>query len=508
MKYKKVFIFLSLLFLHVSFFIFAREADETESGQETQNGELVEPESSSVTEASLNDSPPEKAANEKTLEDTIAAEDDSRMRTIRFGTETEISSLIQTLKNENDSYLDEALITLIQNTKNRNILTGVFSFFGERNKKGLEERAIRAIEERDEETNATVIAAIDYLGKVNAESAVRPLMNLIDLGEKRFSNPGFRALGRAGRDNKESDAAAAYLIDYYQNREPSTENQREIVTAVGETGSNEGISFLSDLVEDEETRPVIRIAAIEALGKIGNTDGLPPIIGAITAQDPNVRAAAVGALGPFQSEEAGVAIIEAFRDSYYRTRLAAARAAKERKLAEAVPYLKFRTERDDVPVVRDEAIRALGEIGGEECMDFLETLFEERKNSDRTRILAVEMIINNDPDTYLEKLITEMDEAKQANQTSLYNGLLRVAGGAKTAKLETIARRFLADGGVIEKSYALDMAINNRLTSLEDAIRPLLDETKSGSLARKARTTLEKLGLSANPERQRSEEAD
>ncbi|MDR1447188.1 MAG: HEAT repeat domain-containing protein [Treponema sp.] len=495
------------MFFYVSFSIFAQE-DEAEDGQETQSRELAEPESSSVPEASLNDSPPEKPAHAEALEDTIAAEDDSRMRTIRFGTETEISSLIQTLKNENDSYLDEALITLIQNTKNRNILTGVFSFFGERNKQGLEERAIRAIEERDEETNATVVAAIDYLGKVNAESAVRPLMNLIDLGENRFLNSGFRALGRAGRNNEESDAAAAYLIDYYQNREPSTENQREIVTAVGETGSNEGISFLSELVEDEETRPAIRIAAIEALAKIGNTGGLPPIIGAVTDQDPNVRAAAVGALGPFRSEEAGAAIIEAFRDSYYRTRLAAAKAAKERKLAEAVPYLKFRAERDDVPAVRDEAIRALGEIGGKECMDFLKTLFEERKNNDRARILAAEMIINNDPDTYIEKLIAEMDEAKQANQIPLYNGLLRVAGGAKTARLETTARRFLDGGGVIEKSYALDMALNNKLTGLEDDIRSLLDEKKSGSLARKARTILEKLGLSANPERQPSEEAD
>ncbi|MDR0655271.1 MAG: hypothetical protein LBG22_03060, partial [Treponema sp.] len=72
-----------MLFLHVSLFIFALEEDEIEGGQETESRESAEPESSPVPEVPLNDSPSEKGANAEALEDTIAAEDDSRMRTIR-----------------------------------------------------------------------------------------------------------------------------------------------------------------------------------------------------------------------------------------------------------------------------------------------------------------------------------------------------------------------------------------------------------------------------------------
>jgi HEAT repeat protein len=185
-------------------------------------------------------------------------------------------------------------------------------------------------------------------------------------------------------------------------------------------------------------------------------------------------------------------ILEAFRDSYYRTRIAAAQASRERKFEKAIPYLRFRAERDEVPAVKDEAIRALGAIATGECLAAIESLFSERKNADRVRIVSAEMLMHNDPGAYLGRLIVELDEAKTKNQTALYNGLLKIAGEAKTEKIEDITRRFLASGGVIEKSYALDMAANNKLKALTEEVRALTAD-KNQSLARKAQRTLESL---------------
>jgi hypothetical protein len=47
---------------------------------------------------------------------------------------------------------------------------------------------------------------------------------------------------------------------------------------------------------------------------------------------------------------------------------------------------------------------------------------------------------------------------------------------------------------VVERSYALDMAVNNNLTSLADEIKIITDD-RNASLARKAGQTLEKLGI-------------
>ncbi|GHV42552.1 PBS lyase [Spirochaetia bacterium] len=428
-----------------------------------------------------------------------ASEESIRLATIHYGTETEISSLIQALRNEGSGSLDEELITLVQSTRNRTIIRGVFSFFGERNKSGLEERAIRAIEERDDETNDTIQAAVDYLGKVKARDAVDPLKELINTRERRFMNNAIRALGRAGgrADGKADSIAndtAEYLVDLFSNEETADESRREILSALGETGSKRGVPFLAELAENNEERSALRIAALESLARIADDDGLEAILAAVGDADPNIRSTAVTSLGPFKGAAVDKAILEAFRDSYYRTRIGAAQASRERKLEEAIPYLKYRAEKDDVPQVKDESLRALGAIGSREAMSILETFFTERKGSDRVRIISAEMLMKNDADKYLDKLVVELDEAKTKNQTALYNGFLKVAGESKTGKLDSLARRFLESGGIIEKSYALDIAANNNLRNLSREITPLTED-KNASLARKAKVTLEKLGI-------------
>ena len=227
------------------------------------------------------------------------------------------------------------------------------------------------------------------------------------------------------------------------------------------------------------------MAALEGLSAMGDEEGLPAVLAAAVSGDPNVRAAAIAALGPFEGEKADAAILEAFMDSYYRTRIAAAQASRDRKLEEAVPYLKFRCENDEVPNVRDEAVKALGAIGNADARGILENLFTERKNSDRIRIGSAEMLLQNDAPEYVKKVIDEMDYAKSKNQTALYNGFLRILGSAKAGDLEDLAKRFFAMGGVIEKSYALDMCLNNDFRTLTEQIRALSDP-KNGSLAVKS----------------------
>jgi HEAT repeat protein len=425
--------------------------------------------------------------------------EEERLDTIRYGTESEIVVLIRTLKEEKAYYLNDELARLLETTRNRSILSGVFSFFGEQKQGGLEERAIRLIKEWRDEANETVLAAANYLGTLKVPSGVAPLEALINSGESRFLGVALWSLGQIGgaltqADGEEGDRIAEYLIDYYVNRGPSDENRREIVSALGETGSSGGVSFLAELAGNSEERMVLRMTALEALAKIGDVRGLDAILAAVSSEDPNVRSSAVNALGPFSGQPVDEAILEGFRDTYYRTRIGAAQAAGQRKLTEAIPYLRYRAERDEVPAVKEEAIRALGAIANQEALAILDSLFGEKKNGDRVRILAAEMLIHHDAGSYASGVIAAMDEAKRSNQTTLYNGLLRIVGEAKAAVLEDLARRFFASGGVIEKSYALDITANNQFLNLAGDVR-LLTESGTGNLSQKALDTLNKLGL-------------
>ncbi|MDR1248481.1 MAG: HEAT repeat domain-containing protein [Treponema sp.] len=503
---------------------------------------------------------PETPAARPSAED---AEDTKRLDTIRYGTETEIAALIQTLKTENSGDLDDELVAVAKRTRNRNILSGVFSFFANREKEGLEDRALQAIESRDDEDNETVLAALDYLGKVKSVHAVPYIQELLDAEERPFAAACIKALGLIGgsmradsppaaeaplavadpgtdeeagalalsetpedeagdetgetitegqetepsQDDPEppppapaprriQDSAAAvaeYLVNLYNERAPQDENRREIIIALGDVKSPAGIPLLREIAENSDERSALRMSALESLAKIGNSGGLDAVLLSVDSADPNVRSAAVAALGPFTGVDVDKAILEAFRDSYYRTRMAATQAARDRRLTEAIPYLRYRAERDDVPAVKDEAIKALGAIGTKECLEFLSSLFTERKNADRTRILTAEMLLQNNADSYAAKVIEELDEAKRKNQTALYNGFLRILGAAKSPVLEDLCKRFFSSGGVVEKSYALDMTANNNFRSLADQVKALNGE-ENGSLSRKSRAVVEKMG--------------
>ena len=425
--------------------------------------------------------------------------DQHRRDILQFGTETEIAGLIQTLRSESDTSFDQQLIDIAENTRNRNILTGIINFFGEDERPGLEERAIRAIRERDYEANETVLAAVNYLGWLNVAESIDALKELILSRENQFLNNAIRALGRAAKAQHESgqaDEAAWFLLDYFNDRSPSDENQREIIVAMGETRSKVIVPFLVDMIRNEEDRFVLRMAALEAVARIEDPYALDAVIEAVSSSDPSIRSTAIAALGPFSGEAAERAILDGFRDSYFRSRQGAAHAAGQRRMENAVPFLRFRAQNDDVAAVRDASIRALGAINNSEAMAVLDSLFSERRNSDGVRVLAADMLLRNDADTYGTRVVVEMDYANSRRQTALYNGFIRILTTAKSDSLESLARRFITTGGVIESSLAMELIVNNEFTHLADDVRAFLDERRGGAgLARRARLTLERLGL-------------
>jgi len=422
-----------------------------------------------------------------------------RRDVIRYGTETEIAALIHTIRTENVEYLDEDFIRLAQTTRNQDILTRLFGFFAENEKKGLETRAMRAVTEREDETNQTIYSAIDYLGKLRVAEAVPVILELLDTEERRFLLYGFRAIGRASSSDKDlADETALFLIDYYDYRNPGSDNYSVIIASLGDTGSSLAVPFLVNIVTNTDERVPLRIAAINALSVIGDDEAIEAILSCIGTNDPNVRSAAVAALSPFSGEAVDNAILDAFRDSYYRTRLAAAQASRERLLEAAVPYLRFRAERDEVANVRDEAIRALGAIANEEAVGTLESLFTDARSADRIRILASEMLMKIDSDRFFSRVVLELNDAKTRNQTALYNGFLKVVGeavlqGSKT-EVERVAHSFMQNGAIVERLYGLDLAANNNLNSLSEQII-VLARDRNESLARRARNTAEKLGI-------------
>jgi HEAT repeat protein len=362
------------------------------------------------------------------------ADTEKRRDIIRYGTDSEIASLIGTLRTEKTGDFDDDLIEVADSTNNNAILTALLSFFADREQKGLEKRALAILGAHEDTRNDVVLGAIDYLGKMKSVEAAEALVPILDGDSGTLTNASIRAYGRIASANGEDggDEAADYLIAYYQDRAPGNETQREIVAALGETGSKNATEFLVGLINNQEERYVLRMAALEAAGKIGDEDAQEAVVNAVMADDPNVRSSAVAALGTFNGDDVEKAILDAFRDSFFRTRIGACQASGKRKLSAAIPYLRYRALNDEVAVVRDEAVRALGAIGDSVAMGTLEEIFEGERNPDRIRSLAAEMLVRENSSTYTPKITAAMEEAKKKNRTALATGLERALAAGKS----------------------------------------------------------------------------
>ncbi|GHU40980.1 hypothetical protein FACS1894190_08540 [Spirochaetia bacterium] len=412
--------------------------------------------------------------------------------TINYGTDNEIAELIRKLKTDNITYLDNDLIALSKTSKNINILNNLFLFFSDREQGGLEDAAMDILQQREEKEPQIVNAAITYLGQVKYVKAQNILQDIIKSNEDRYRNISIKALGKTANGTAGADAISGMLMEFYNNNSPSSETQREIVAALGSAASNNSLNFLLDIIKNNDEGAPLRMAALDAAAKIKNNAALDVIIEAAGAQDVNVRASAISALGSFSGERVEQAIIDGFRDTFFRTRLAAVKAAGDLKLAKAAPFLRYRAERDEVASVKEEAVRALGAIDRSDTNDMLKKLFEDQKNSDKLRILCAEMLLKNNAEQYADQVITKLDDVKSKKQTAFYNGLLKALSNAKTDKVKPLAARLFSSKDIIEKSFALEITAANKFTNFKEEVEKI-SEDKKNSLSRKAADVLSKL---------------
>jgi HEAT repeat protein len=359
------------------------------------------------------------------------AQTEKRRDIIRYGTDSEIAALIGTLRSEKSGDFDDDLVGIAEDTNNNAILIAHFSFFADREQAGLENRALALLENDTgirqgaaDTRNDVVLGAIDYLGKMKNAEAAGTLVSILDGESGPFTASAIRAYGRIAAA-ADSDEAADYLIAYYHEREPAGETQREIIVAMGETGSKNATAFLVELIDNQEERYVLRMAALDAAAKIGDEAAKEAVVNAVLANDPNVRSSAVAALGAFDGDDVEKAVLDAFRDSFFRTRLGACAAAGKRKLAAAIPYLRYRALNDEAAAVRDEAVKALGAIGSSAALGVLDEIFENERNPDRVRSLAAEMLVKQNPGASTAKITAALEDAKKKNRAALAAGLER-----------------------------------------------------------------------------------
>ncbi|MDN5338915.1 MAG: hypothetical protein PWQ30_24 [Euryarchaeota archaeon] len=144
---------------------------------------------------------------------------------------------------------------------------------------------------------------------------------------------------------------------------------RAAAVAALQSMGKEAVGYLIETLSDPHYS--VRIAAAEALGEIGDPDGVEALVQALGDAREDVRIAVISALGRIGDRRAVKPLIRLFRDRYHGVRVAAADAVAEfgrgalKELEEAL--------NDPLPVVRVTAAKAIGLIGATESIAVLVT---------------------------------------------------------------------------------------------------------------------------------------
>ncbi|NDJ54406.1 MAG: HEAT repeat domain-containing protein [Chloroflexi bacterium] len=145
--------------------------------------------------------------------------------------------------------------------------------------------------------------------------------------------------------------------------------------------TSEATDLLVDTFANEMENQDLRRHCLEAVSSAMRDDVLELISEAADSPDVKMRASAVYAMGRNSHEQWSSDILKALGSTEPEMRFQACQAAGEMLLVDAVPQLITLAQSSDIEI-RQAAIWALGEIGGDQATDFLQRLADDEDDPD------------------------------------------------------------------------------------------------------------------------------
>jgi len=434
--------------------------------------------------------------------DPAAQLEAKRRDTIRYGIDSEISDLVRVLTSEKDGRYDDELLDLFGSSRSPKLRATVLEFFATLEWNGAEKAALGMVEDRDNQDVDLVDSALLYLAAIRSKDALRFSDALMKENNKKLLPALVRLMGRSGGEPEE-----ALLLGWFDSDSTSPALKEEAIKALGEIGSAKAAERLGRLVQDVTAGKAARMFACDALAKIKDGSSVDSMVKASNDQDPNVRTSAIQALGSF-AEGAGApgaaarrAIAEALRDSFPNARVAACKAAASGKVAQALPFLRYKAQSDPELAVRSEACRSLailgaasiglGSSGEDDPFAFLRGIVDDKEADGALRVLCFGLLARYDPAGSLPALEARLAAEASEKDRTFYTALAReVANADKAPGIGALARALLADKEYLIRIAGIEWIRKNKAAGLRPDLELLARSDPSEMIKKRAAEAL------------------
>ena len=225
------------------------------------------------------------------------------------------------------------------------------------------EALIKSLSDEDGHVRGNSMIA---LGKIKDRRAITPLMDFLNDEYDDVQESAVTAIVEIG-------AEVEQLLPMLSSKVSNL--RKNIALILGRIRAKKAVSALGFIIKDES--PEVREAAVKALGMIGGDEAGRFLISALTDEKPRVKMASAIAIGEIGYKKGIDSLIILLKDENSRVRASVARGIGKLKNPDAVlPLIELLDDKDHM--VRISVIEALGEIRDMSALPYLLRLLREK----------------------------------------------------------------------------------------------------------------------------------
>lgn len=428
---------------------------------------------------------------ERTEDEGLRAPIDDWRDTLRFGIDSEVISLLETLTEQREGRLHEEIAELYDFSPNPRLRRRILEFFTELQYGGAEELALQVLREPREHSNELVLAAVRYVAAVVEEPMSETLASLheiADSAQPMLADTAMRAIGRrGGQDDIEP------LMQRLTDRRTPTALRGSVILALGELRAADAVEELIRIVGATAEDATVRRYAADSLGRIGDPRAIEPLSALLRSEDTMLRAYVVNGLGHFEGAEVERALTAALRDSYWRVRVAALQGIARHGMHGAVPAVVFRAERDPETPVRNEALLTLARLDSRETRKFLSEYVQNSRIPEASRIVALRHMLEQNTGAYVDVVEALIEAEYDKSNSGTLDQIGRVLSTSEQRVPDAVYERLLDHPNFVIKIYGLRAIGRHNVRSLSDRLREMAEEGNHQAVRRTAVDALNRI---------------
>ena len=287
---------------------------------------------------------------------------------------------------------------------------------------------------------------------------------------------------------------AQFLAEFINREDLSVAQQQSVMKALGRLKAVETWDALVEIAQNEDKNTFVRMYASEAIGAMEKSESVEVLASLFESSDPNLRASVIKGVSNFPSDDTARAlIIEGIKDSHYKVRLESIAAVKTHSIKDAAAHIVFRAKNDPETAVKYACYEALGILGDQEGISYLQDLIKEKYVGDSIKVKASEALLAYGSSSATESVITLARESlADKKKLHLRYALGKLFASTENSDFADICREYLASTDVATVGTGLDIYERNRFSSVRQAVEDIANAEKNSSNKTKAKKILDR----------------